>query len=104
MDSIKNVQFSSNKECRETISKSKIKKIKRYEEIVKKNKYRKQKLQELKIARAKAEGRDLDIEKKQQHERTISGEGRKRRDMNWSKRLVNAKTSFKVSISYIHEQ
>lgn len=80
------------------ISKSKVKKIKRYEVIIKKNKYKKQKLRELKISRAKAKGRDLDLERRQQYERTISGEGRKRRDMNWSKRIVNVEASFKICL------
>lgn len=61
-------------------------------------KRKKQQDKEIKAAKAKAEGRDLDEERRIQQERFLSGEGRRKRQRKWEKRLKPAESSFKVCI------
>ena len=61
------------------LSKNQIKKRKRYEKLMAKKKERKESEKARRIAKAEAEGRDLDQERREVEERTKSGEGHKRR-------------------------
>ncbi len=75
------------------ISKSQMKKRKRYEKLQEVKKRKKQQAKDRKIAKAKAEGRDLDAERKLQLERERSGEGKKRRDAHWQAKLEESRTN-----------
>lgn len=81
------------------LSKNQMKKRKRYEKAMAVKKRRKQQRKEARTAKAVAEGRDLDEERRLQEERTKSGEGRKKREAFLQKRMKgSAESMFKVCI------
>ena len=80
------------------MSKSAMKKRKRHEKLMEIKKRKKQQAKERKAAKAKAEGRDLDEERRIQAERRKSGEGRRKREERWAKRMESANESFQVCI------
>jgi len=86
------------------MSKSQQKKRKRYEKLMAIKKRRKQQDKDAKIAKAKAEGRDLDAERKLQEERTKSGEGHRKREEKWQERIKKADSCFKVCIDCSFEE
>jgi len=80
------------------ISKSKMKRQKRWENAMERKRRRKQQDKETKRAKALAEGRDLDEERRLLEERTKSGEGHRKREERWLQRMKTADTSFRVCI------
>mmetsp|Transcript_16064 Transcript_16064/g.23009 ORF Transcript_16064/g.23009 Transcript_16064/m.23009 type:complete len:355 (-) Transcript_16064:339-1403(-) len=80
------------------LSKNQLKKRRRYEKAMEVKKRRKEQEKEAKRAKAIADGRDLDEERRLQAEREKSGEGHKRREELWLKRMKTADTSFKICI------
>lgn len=104
MESRKKVSGVDDEDGDKSLSKNQLKKRRRYEMILKKNKRRKEQTREAKIAKAKAEGRDLDMERREQEERTRSGVGHKRREELWVTRMKNADNSFKVCIDCSYDE
>lgn len=81
------------------LSKSAIKKRKRLDKLMGIKKRKKEQAKERRAAKAKLEGRDLDAERKLQAEREQSGEGKKKREERWAKRMEDsAEKSFRVCI------
>mmetsp|Transcript_1756 Transcript_1756/g.2529 ORF Transcript_1756/g.2529 Transcript_1756/m.2529 type:complete len:331 (-) Transcript_1756:27-1019(-) len=89
---------SDNKGEEKPLSKNQLKKRRRYEKLMAIKKRKKEQDKEAKVAKAKAEGRDLDKERRIQEERFLSGEGRRKRERKWEQRLKPAESSFKVCI------
>ena len=79
-----------------TVSKSQLKRQRRWEQAMEKKKRRKQQEKEIKIAKALAQGRDLEEERRLMEERTKSGVGHQRREAEWLERMKSAETSFRV--------
>ena len=67
-------------------------------------KRRKQQEREAKEARAKAQGRDLEAERRQQEERRQAGTGKQRRDQRWIQRLEAAQKKFQVCLDCAFEK
>jgi len=88
------VQF----EAPNPMSKNQIRKRKRYERAMEKKRLKKQQKKDVKNAKAKAEGRDIEAERKFQAERAATGEGKKRRDEKWQKHMESAKDTFQICI------
>ena len=86
------------------LSKNQLKKRRRYEKLMAIKKRKKQQDKDAKAAKAKAEGRDLDEERRIQAERFQSGEGRLKREERWIQRLKPAESSFKVCIDCSFEE
>jgi tRNA (guanine9-N1)-methyltransferase len=82
----------------EQLSKNQMKKRKRLQKKLEINKRRKQQEKEQRNAKALAEGRDLDAERKYMEERTKLGIGFQKREAEWLKRLDGAQNSFRVCI------
>jgi len=80
------------------LSKNQQKKRKRYEKLMTIKKRRKEQEKEAKAAKAKAAGRDLEAERRLQEKQRLSGEGYKRRELYWERRLKPADTAFRVCI------
>ena len=81
------------------MSKSQLKRKRRYEKKMEVKRRRKQQEKEAKVAKAIAEGRDLEAERRFQAERTASGEGNKQRQEIWEKyRLPHTLNSFQVGL------
>ena len=80
------------------VSKSQMKRQKRWEMAMEKKRRRKQQEKDTKRAKALSEGRDLDEERRLQEERTKSGEGARKREEKWLKRMKSADSSFQVCI------
>jgi tRNA (guanine9-N1)-methyltransferase len=80
------------------LSKNQMKKRRRYEKLMAIKKRKKQQDKEAKAAKAKAQGRDLEQERKFQAEREKSGEGHLKREKKWLQRLENAESSFKICV------
>lgn len=89
---------SSNVETEQPLSKKQMKKRKRYEKLMDIKKRKKQQEKERRHAKAIAEGRDLEEERRLQLEREKSGEGKKRREEEWNKKMESADTSFRVCV------
>jgi tRNA (guanine9-N1)-methyltransferase len=82
----------------EPVSKSQTKRQRRWEMAMEKKRRRKQQEKDTKRAKALAQGRDLDEERRLQEERTKSGEGARKREEKWLERMKAADTSFRVCI------
>ncbi|KAL7578337.1 hypothetical protein ACA910_012743 [Epithemia clementina (nom. ined.)] len=80
------------------LSKNQLKKIRRWERKLEVKKRRKQQEKDAKLARAKAEGRDLEKEREEMLSRAASGEGKRRRQELWNKKMAQASNSFQVCI------
>ena len=81
------------------VSKSQLKRKRRYEKRMAVKLRRKQQEKEARLARAIAEGRDLEAERRFQAEMTASGEGSKRRQEIWEKRkLPHTLNSFQIGL------
>lgn len=80
------------------MSKNQIRKRKRYERAMERKRLKKQQKKDVKNAKAKAAGRDIEAERKFQAERAATGEGKKRRDERWQKHMESAKDIFRVCI------
>ncbi len=99
-----NEQSQTQSECQPSpegepqLSKNQMKKRKRYEKLMAIKKRKKLQDKEIKAAKAKAQGRDIEQERKFQAERQKSGEGHLKREEKWKQRLQNADTSFKICI------
>ncbi len=86
------------------LSKKQLKKRKRLEKLMAVKKRKKEQKKEARAAKAKAEGRDLDEERRIQAERTKLGVGHKKRELEWQKRFgASAETSFQVCIDCSYE-
>mmetsp|Transcript_11116 Transcript_11116/g.20802 ORF Transcript_11116/g.20802 Transcript_11116/m.20802 type:complete len:396 (-) Transcript_11116:11-1198(-) len=93
-----NTHTNSSVEIEQLMSKKQMKKRKRYEKLMDVKKRKKQQDKERRHAKAIAEGRDLEEERRLQLEREKSGEGKKRREEEWNKKMESADTSFRVCI------
>ena len=102
------------KECQKTestpedtenqgLSKNKIRKRRRQEKLKALNAQRKQQKKEARYAKALAEGRDIEQEKREQERRTQSGEGNKKRLLAEKQRFENADKSFGVCLDCSYE-
>lgn len=81
------------------ISKSQVKRQRRWEQAMERKKRRKQQEKDIKLAKALAEGRDLEKERRLVEERTREGAGHRRREEKWLQRMKNsADASFRVCI------
>jgi len=80
------------------LSKNQLKKRRRYEKLMSIKKRKKELNKERKAIKAKAEGRDLEAERKHQEENRLSGDGHLKREKKWLKRIKPAESSFKVCI------
>ncbi len=86
------------------LSKSQMKKRKRLEKLMAIKKRKKQQAKEAKAAKAKAEGRDLEEERRIQAENAKLGVGHKKRELEWRKRFeASANSSFRVCIDCPYE-
>lgn len=103
-DDVNNNNEQTQSECQPSesiqgvISKNQMKKRRRYEKLMAIKKRKKQQDKEAKAAKAKAQGRDLEQERKFQAERAKSGEGHLKREQKWTQRLANVDSSFKVCV------
>jgi len=79
------------------LSKSQMRKRKRHEKLMEIKRRKKQQDKDAKLAKAKAEGRDLEAERRFVEERTKSGEGRRKREEKWKIKFSKAENTFKVS-------
>mmetsp|Transcript_18121 Transcript_18121/g.37441 ORF Transcript_18121/g.37441 Transcript_18121/m.37441 type:complete len:274 (+) Transcript_18121:112-933(+) len=59
---------------------------------------RKQQEKDTRLAKAKAEGRDVEAERREAAERTANGDGWRRRHAMWEKKMVQASSSFQVCL------
>jgi|AntRauTorckE5430_2_1112549.scaffolds.fasta_scaffold06678_3 tRNA (guanine9-N1)-methyltransferase len=80
------------------LSKNQIKKRKRFDKLMEIKKRKKVQAKERKQAKAIAEGRDIEEERRLQLERQNSGEGKRKREERWKKRMETADTTFKVCV------
>jgi tRNA (guanine9-N1)-methyltransferase len=81
------------------LSKNQLKKKRRWERAMEVKKRRKQQDKEIKHAKAKAAGRDLEQERRELLQRTADGSGKKRRLEDWHKRKASSlEKSFQVCI------
>ena len=81
------------------LSKNQLKKRRRWERAMEVKKRRKQQDKDIKLAKAKAQGRDLEQEKIELKKRTEEGINRKKRQEEWeTKYLPRAKKSWQVCI------
>ena len=81
------------------VSKKQMKRQRKWERAMEVKKRRKQQDKEIKIAKAKAEGRDLEKERLEQERKTKDGAGRRKRQEWWDKeKLPKIKKSFQVCI------
>jgi len=80
------------------MSKNQSKKRKRHQKIMAIKEGKKQQTKEAKAAMAKAEGRDLKEERNLQQQRENTGEGRRKREAMWTKKMEPAASSFGVCI------
>ena len=85
------------------MSKNQLKKRKRFEKLMQIKKRKKEQDKEARHAKAKAEGRDLEEEKRLQVLRTLSGEGKQKRDTEWNLKMNNAKQRFKICVDCQYE-
>mmetsp|Transcript_33064 Transcript_33064/g.54606 ORF Transcript_33064/g.54606 Transcript_33064/m.54606 type:complete len:344 (-) Transcript_33064:206-1237(-) len=83
----------------ETMSKKQIKRKKKLALAAEGKKLRKQRKKEARHAKAKEQGRDLELERKEQEENRLAGVGRKKRQEAWDKKEILAHTaSFRVCL------
>ena len=80
------------------LSKNQLKKRQRLARLQEKNKRRKQQDKDAKAAKAQAEERDLEKERQELAERTASGEGRRRRQAQWNRKMEQAAASFQICL------
>jgi tRNA (guanine9-N1)-methyltransferase len=81
------------------LSKNQIKKGKRLEKLMAIKRHKKQQSKDARAAKAKAEGRDIEKERKIQQEAFEAGTGRKKREKAWLERFEpKAKSSFQICI------
>lgn len=85
------------------LSKSQMKKKRRLEHKMAIKKRRKQQERETKAARAAAQGRDVEAERREQERRAREGVGKKRRDKRWAQRLAAAANKFQVCVDCAFE-
>ena len=78
------------------LSKNQQKKRRRHEKAMEMKQKKKRNKKEARAAKALAEGRDLDEEKRVQAERTKAGTGRQKREMMFQEKLKMAQSSFQV--------
>lgn len=85
------------------MSKNQLKKRKRFEKLMQIKKRKKEQDKEARHAKAKAEGRDLDEERRLQELRTLSGKGKQKRDLEWNLKMNDAKKRFKICVDCQYE-
>ena len=90
--------IAENQEDEPKLSKNQLKKRQRLARLQEKNKRRKQQDKDAKAAKAQAEGRDLEKERQELAERTASGEGRRRRQARWNRKMEQAAASFQICL------
>lgn len=80
------------------LSKTQLKKKRKFEKKMEIKKRRKLQEKETRRARAKAQGRDIEQEQREMEARRLNGEGRKRRQAEWHARAELASKSFQVCL------
>jgi tRNA (guanine9-N1)-methyltransferase len=78
------------------ISKNQLKRQRKWEQAMVVKRRRKQQEKDTKIAKAKAEGRDIDAERKDMEERRLDGEGWARRDKRWQEIFENQSSKYQI--------
>ena len=86
------------------MSKKQLKRQRKYEEMQEKKRRRKEREKAIKLEKAKAEGRDLDAERKADQERTKDGSGWAKRHNKWVGRLKNSSNKFKICLDCSFEE
>ena len=86
------------------LSKNQLKKMKKWERKMEVKKRRKQQEKDAKLAKAKAEGRDMEKEREEMMDRAATGEGKRRRQEKWDKKMAQATSSFQVCIDCSFEE
>lgn len=85
------------------MSKNQLKKRRRFEKLMQIKKRKKDQDKEKRHAKAKADGRDLEEERRIQELRTIAGNGKDKRDAEWNLKASSAKDRFKICIDCQYE-
>jgi tRNA (guanine9-N1)-methyltransferase len=85
------------------MSKNQLKKRKRFEKLMQIKKRKKEQDKEARHAKAKAEGRDLEEERRLQELRTLSGKGKQKRDAEWILKMNDAKQRFRICVDCQYE-
>ena len=86
------------------MSKSQMKRKRRHEKLMEVKKRKRQQDRDMKRAKALADGRDLEAERRLLEERTASGEGHRRRQQAWEKKkLPLARQSFQACLDCAFE-
>ena len=86
-----------------TMSKNQMKKKRRLEKKMEIKKRRKQQEREARHAKAIAEGRDLDEERRQQAIRTAAGDSKRRKAAVWAERMEQANKNFQVAVDCAYD-
>jgi tRNA (guanine9-N1)-methyltransferase len=80
------------------VSKNQLKRQRKWEQALAVKKRRKEQQKQAKIAKAKAEGRDIEAERKEMEENRKSGKGWERRNMLWRNNFENNGSKFQVCL------
>lgn len=104
-ESEQQAQLTEQPQQEQSLSKNQLKKKRRWERAMENKKRRKQQEKEIKIAKAIAEGRDIEKERKLCQQRTLDGKNKKKRQEQWNKKYTSIiKNSFEICIDCIYEQ
>ena len=85
------------------LTKNQLKKKRRWEQAMLVKKRKKQQERDVRLAKAKAEGRDVEAEKKFMEERRKQGEGWSKRNQAWQENFQKQRSSFEVCIDCAFE-
>jgi tRNA (guanine9-N1)-methyltransferase len=80
------------------ISKNQLKRERKWEQAMEVKRRRKQQEKDTRIAKAKAEGRDIDAERKDMEERRLEGEGWARRNKRWQEIFENQSSKYQICV------
>ena len=80
------------------LSKNQLKKKRRWEQAMIVKKRRKQQEREVRLAKAKAEGRDVEAERRDMEERRKQGDGWAKRNQAWQEKFESNKSSFEICL------
>jgi tRNA (guanine9-N1)-methyltransferase len=82
----------------EKVSKNQLKRQRRWEQVMEVKRRKKQQEKDVKIATAKAQGRDMEAERKDMEERQAQGHGRARRNEHWQQRFLKEATGYQICL------
>lgn len=80
------------------ISKNQLKRQRKWDQAMDVKRRRKQQEKDTKIAKAKAEGRDIDAERKDMEERRLEGDGWARRNKRWQEIFENQSSKYQICV------